>query len=217
MPPSLILTVLGFVAFIVVLTVHEYSHALVGYLEGDETARRYGRLSLNPLVHIDPVGTIVIPLLGSLGGIPLIGWAKPVPFNPYNLKHGKWGAVAVALAGPGSNIVLAAVALGGFFLVMGPLGLPAENLLVVFLSRIVMISLALAVFNLLPVPPLDGSRLVTTLLDKPQHQKLRLAIETRGPIALLLIVFADFALGGRILGPVFSAFFNAFFWMFGMK
>lgn len=216
MTPDLIITLLSFVAFIVALTTHEYAHALIGYLQGDETARRYGRLTLNPVAHIDPIGTILMPLLGSFSGLPFIGWAKPVPFNPYNLKDGKWGAVAVALAGPGMNLLVACLAMGLLLATIGPLGLAGDNLLPIFLSRLVIVSLGLAVFNLIPVPPLDGSRLVVSLLDSPQHAELRRNIETRGPLVLIIIVFLDYLMNGRLIGPLFNAVFNAFFWIFGM-
>lgn len=211
------LIILGYAAFLVALTTHEFAHALVGYLQGDETARRFGRLTLNPLAHIDPIGTVLMPLLGSISGLPFIGWAKPVPFNPYNLKSGKWGAIAVALAGPGMNLVVACLAMALFLVTVGPLGLTADNLLPIFLLRLVIVSLGLAVFNLLPVPPLDGSRLVTSFFDGPEHARLRQTIETKGPLFLLGLVFLDYLLNGAIISPIFNAVFNAFFSLFGLK
>lgn len=217
MDSQIIIPILGFAAFIVTLTAHEFSHALGGFLLGDETAKRYGRLTLNPLAHIDPIGTILIPLIGTLGGIPLIGWAKPVPFNPYNLKHGKWGAVIVSLAGPFANLVVATLAMLLTLLVTGPMGLMPDNLLVIFLSYLVMVSLALAVFNLLPVPPLDGSRLLHVILASPKHRNLLIFLETRGPLILLLAIFLDFSTGGHVLGAIFGTVFSAFFWLFGVR
>jgi Zn-dependent protease len=213
MSNSLIVALLGFVAFIITLSAHEFAHALAGHFLGDETARRAGRLTLNPLAHIDPIGTVLIPILGSLSGLPLIGWAKPVPYNPYNLKHGKWGAVIVAFAGPVTNVIVAALAMT-MYLALAP-SLSQDNLLVVLLADLVMVSLSLALFNLIPVPPLDGSRLLLSIFDAPRHRSLRLFVETRGPLILILIVFADFFTDGRLLGPIFQGFFHTFFWLFG--
>jgi Zn-dependent protease len=217
MSPDFTLIILGYVAFLIALTTHEFAHALVGYLQGDETARRFGRLTPNPIAHIDPIGTILMPLLGSFSGLPFIGWAKPVPFNPYNLKHGKWGAVAVAIAGPGMNLLVAFLAMGLFFVAVGPMGLTSDNLLSIFLLRLVIISLGLGVFNLLPVPPLDGSRLITSFFDGPQYARLRHTVETKGPLFLLGLVFLDYFLNGRLIGPIFNAVFTAFFGLFGLK
>jgi Zn-dependent protease len=216
MTPDITIIILSFVAFIIALTTHEFAHALVGYLQGDETAQRHGRLTLNPIAHIDPIGTILMPLLGSFSGLPFIGWAKPVPFNPYNLKHGKWGAVAVALAGPGMNLLVACLTMGLLLFIIGPLALTSDNLLTIFLSRIVIVSLGLAVFNLLPVPPLDGSRLLIAIFDGPEHANIRRIIETKGPLFLLGLIILDYMMNGRLIGPIFDTVFKAFFWLFGL-
>ena len=217
MSPDFTLIILGYVAFLIALTTHEFAHALVGYLQGDETARRFGRLTLNPIAHIDPIGTVVMPLLGSISGLPFIGWAKPVPFNPYNLKNGKWGAIMVALAGPAMNLVVACLAMALFLGTIGPMGLTPDNLLPIFLLRLVIVSLGLGIFNLLPVPPLDGSRLLLAIFDGPEHAKLRNYIQTKGPLILLGLVFADYFMGGKLIGPIFNGAFTAFFWLFGMR
>lgn len=177
------------------LTVHEFSHALVANLRGDKTAERMGRLTLNPIVHIDPMGLIPLLLLG-------FGWAKPVPFNPYNLKDPKWDPVWVALAGPFSNLTVAILAAVILRILAVTGGVAASSLLPVFLILLVIINLFLLFFNLLPVHPLDGSKLLDALLTKPQHQPLRRAIATYGPQVLLAMVIIS------IITP-----FNIFFFV----
>ncbi|MFH1712160.1 MAG: site-2 protease family protein [Patescibacteria group bacterium] len=174
------------------LTVHEFFHALVANWKGDKTAELAGRLTLNPIPHIDPIGLIPLLLLG-------FGWAKPVPFNPYNLKDPKRDAVHIALAGPLSNLlmaVLAGVTLR-ILLTTGVIGL--LNLLTVFLVLLVIINLFLMFFNIIPIHPLDGSKLVDALLHAPQHQNLRNAIARYGSTGLMVLVMLS------IMGvPVFS-------------
>ncbi len=209
---SIIISVL---ALLISLSTHEYCHALVSYLLGDATARRYGRLSLNPLAHIDPIGTVLVPLLGIVSGLPVIGWAKPVPFNPYNLRYHKWGAVLVGLAGPASNFLGAVI----YILVLkGVLtaGLALNNLLVLFLVQLVFINVVLGLFNLIPVPPLDGAKLLETLLDSPKYRNFLLFLETRGPLILLLIIFIDAYSPISVIGSVFNAVIVAIFRLAGL-
>lgn len=168
------------VAIFLSLTVHEFSHALVGKLRGDKTAEYSGRLSLNPIKHIDPIGLVPLLFFG-------FGWAKPVPFNPYNLHDPKWDSVKIALAGPFSNFLLALVAGIGLRIVVPILGI--GNLLVAFLFLMVLLNLFLMFFNLVPIHPLDGSKLFFALFDKPQHQELRKFVAVRGPQILMVLVF----------------------------
>lgn len=198
------------------LSTHEFSHALAGYVLGDETAKRMGRLTLNPLSHIDPVGTILIPLLGAFSGLPLFGWAKPVPFNPYNLRYRKWGAAIVAMAGPVSNFVLAFVYLFLLKFVLEGLKLPANNLLPLFLAMLVVVNIVLGVFNFIPIPPLDGSQLLGVLLDSPQHRNIRLFLETRGPMILFLLIMLDYFSPSPVLGKLFSFVINGVFSVAGL-
>lgn len=168
-------------AIFAVLTLHEFSHALMAKIRGDRTAEREGRLTLNPVSHIDPTGLILLLLFG-------FGWAKPVPYNPYNLKDPKWDSVRVALAGPGSNLLLAIV--GGLafrFLVVGGM-LGPLNLLSIFIFLTIILNLFLMLFNLIPIHPLDGSKLFFALFDKPQHAELRQFVAHRGPQILLILV-----------------------------
>ncbi len=204
---TIIFVILGLIALIISLTFHEFSHALVAYYFGDETAKRAGRLTLNPIPHIDPIGTLLIPLVAALSSVPLLGWAKPVPVNPYNLRPAKWADLAVSLAGPFSNVFLAVVF--GFVLKFALMaGLAEGNLLVSLLFSLVMINVVLAVFNLLPLPPLDGAKLVTILFDDPKYQRTIRWLEVNGYYVLLgLIIFAQ-PLLGKLVGGAASVLFK---------
>jgi Zn-dependent protease len=209
--------IISLLALYVSLTVHEFSHALLAFLQGDTTAQRMGRLTLNPIAHIDPIGTVLVPLLGALSGFPLIGWAKPVPFNPYNLnKGGRWGSVYVALAGPISNFAMAVVFLGLLRLSVTTLSLSSGNLLVMFLTMLVMINVVLGIFNFIPVPPLDGSKLLHAILAAPKYRNFLFTMETRGPIILMILILVDFALPVSIFGTVFGTAVNLVFRLGGL-
>lgn len=169
-------------AFLIALSVHEFSHAWAATLLGDGTARRMGRLTLNPVAHIDLIGLLAVLFIG-------FGWGKPVPFNPYNLKYPKWGPVLVAFAGPLSNLVFAAVSLL-LLEAMGP-SLGLDNLLTIFLVVSAQLNVALLAFNLIPLPPLDGSKALLAVLDHPKYAATREFVETRGSALLLLLIIAD--------------------------
>lgn len=213
---NFVFVLVALAALLISLSTHEYCHALVGYLLGDRTAQRAGRLTLNPIAHIDPVGTVLIPLIGAMSGFPVIGWAKPVPFNPYNLKYGKWGPVMVALAGPVSNFLMAGVYLLLLRLVITVLSFSPNNLLVLFLTLLVMVNVVLGIFNFIPVPPLDGSKLLHALMTAPKYRNTLLWLETRGPLVLLLIIFSDYFLNLNILSRFFNAAINTVFALGGL-
>ena len=162
-----------FIAFVVLifsLTVHEAAHAVTADRLGDPTARLLGRVSLNPAVHVDPIGTILFPLISMFTGAPLIGWAKPVPVNPTRLgPHWKRKFMAIAAAGPASNMVIAIVAALILHIVpvSGRFGEATLAPLAVFLYRLVGLNVLLAVFNMIPVPPLDGGNVVAGVLRGP--------------------------------------------------
>jgi len=155
----------GFGVLLISLTIHEAAHAWTADRLGDRTARALGRVSLNPLAHIDPIGTVLLPLIAAVSHLPLIGWAKPVPVNARNLGHPRRDFMLVAAAGPISNLLQAVVAAALLRIVMvgGAVSAPwAMPLDVLFLA--IQINLLLAFFNLIPVPPLDGGNVLLGLL-----------------------------------------------------
>lgn len=171
-------------AIAVSLTVHEFSHGLVAKWRGDNTAEYEGRLTLNPMKHVDPMGLILLLLFG-------FGWAKPVPYNPYNLRDPKWDSVRVALAGPLSNLVMALVAGIAFRVLVGGGIIEPHNLLSIFLFLSILLNLFLLFFNIIPIHPLDGSKLFFALFDHPKYQELRRFVATRGSQILMIAVLVS--------------------------
>jgi Zn-dependent protease len=162
-----------FLAFIVLLfslTVHEMAHAWTADRLGDPTARLRGRVSLNPLVHADLIGTVLFPLIAISSGVPVIGWAKPVPVNPRNLGHPRRDYMLVAAAGPASNLVLGILAAFVLLLLpISPVTLGETNVtapLGALFSRAMQINVLLAIFNMIPIPPLDGGNVLAGLLPR---------------------------------------------------
>jgi Zn-dependent protease len=190
------------IAIVFALTIHEFFHALVGYLLGDKTAQRAGRLTINPIAHIDPVGFVMLMIVG-------IGWAKPVPFNPYNLKYPKWGPAMVALAGPASNLASVFV-LGLLTHGLMALGLGISNLFVVLLIFTIFINAILLFFNIIPVPPLDGSKILYSYLSSPKYARLKMRLEIQGPYILLGLLILNWVTDGLILSPIFTGTFYLF-------
>jgi Zn-dependent protease len=210
-----------FIAFILSLSVHESAHALTSYWFGDDTGHMQGRISLNPLAHIDPIGTILIPLMGFLSAAqglpPLIGWAKPVETNPLRWRNKDLANITVSAAGPISNfllglavfIVMKSMLLSGVvekayikpFTFMAPApGQPDWILpLCTFLSLMLLLNVALAVFNLIPIPPLDGSHVLETLLP----DSLKGIYEQIRPYSwIILLGLLWLGVFSLILGPV---------------
>lgn len=181
------LTILIIVILIFSVIIHEISHGFMADHLGDPTARLQGRLTLNPIKHIDPIGSILVPIITSLSGFAF-GWAKPVVYNPYNLKNRRVGEVLIAVAGPLSNIILALVFGLIIRFIYGGAGMVTPFIEIA--SYIVVINIVLAVFNLVPLPPLDGSKLLLALLPE-QYGRTRMTLERYGPIfVLILIIFA---------------------------
>ena len=154
---------IGFAIVIVALTIHEAAHAWTADRLGDPTARLLGRVSLNPLVHIDPIGTILLPLLAIFSGLQILGWAKPVPVNVSRLRHHRRDFMIVAAAGPISNLLQAFVIAGVFRTLYDP---SASDLLPAILKDAVTTNLVLAFFNLIPIPPLDGGNVLAGLVPE---------------------------------------------------
>lgn len=197
-PLLAIITLLG---IIYALTIHEFSHALAAALLGDNTAKDSGRLSLNPLTHIDFVGFLMLLFVG-------FGWGKPVPFNPNNLKNQKWDSAIIAFAGPLSNIISFFIFIGIFKYLIPFLNLSPSDLLIDFLSYLVIINIILAIFNLIPIPPLDGSKILFAVLPD-RFENFKISLEQNGPYILIGLLILDnlFNLG------IFSNLFN---WIIGL-
>ena len=184
------------------LTIHEAAHAVTANWYGDPTARRLGRISLNPAVHVDPVGTVILPLLGILAGGFVFGWAKPVPVNPANLRRPRQDFLVIAAAGPASNIVLAV----GASRLLAAVGLEAAGgwagAVATFAFAMLQLNLLLAVFNMIPVPPLDGGNVLAGLLPEWLAEPYDRLVRPWGFVILLVLM----ATGGlyQIIGPPMS-------------
>ena len=206
LPVAIVVAIMLLVGF----PVHEFSHALAAYRLGDATAKLQGRLTLNPIVHFDPLGGMLLLLtfLGSGGGLGF-GWAKPTPVNPRNLQGGPQGEAIVAIAGPISNLILAIVgALPLRYLIANPaLAAQMPPLVIQVLGTFVLINLVLMLFNLVPIPPLDGSKVLFAFLPPQTAWRWRPVLEQYGLILLLLVFFLPpgDSIGGRILVPVLDA------------
>ncbi|OGZ17461.1 MAG: hypothetical protein A2Z78_00780 [Candidatus Nealsonbacteria bacterium RBG_13_36_15] len=194
------------VIFIFSVVIHEVSHGAAANLLGDPTAKYAGRLTLNPISHIDPFGSIILPgiliffsIISGGQGI-IFGWAKPVPINPYNFRDQKYGPAKSALAGPGANIVLALIF--GLALRFFPVLVTIPGISVMF-SYIVFINLLLALFNLLPIPPLDGSHILFTFLPASM-ESVKIFLSQFGMFILLFFILFFFQWLILIIGFLFT-------------
>ncbi len=207
------LDIITFVILVVSIVFHEMMHGFAANLLGDPTARLAGRLSLNPIRHIDPIGSIIVPAFmyfsssGIIGKDIVFGWAKPVPYNPYNLTNQKWGEAFVAAAGPMGNLFLALV-----FSLIIRFGLPygLDHQVITIMAYIVYINIFLAVFNSIPFPPLDGSKAIIPFLPfglGMRYRSLSIFMERTGILGLFLCLF--------IVTWLFHApFFTAVLWIY---
>jgi Zn-dependent protease len=227
--PDLVLAIFQFVVLLFALSLHESAHGWMASRLGDQTARMLGRITLNPGKHIDPIGTVMLPLVAMFTGVPLIGWAKPTPVNTRNFKNFVRDDILTTVAGPASNVLAAvgslimlilvvrvsgggrilvqAIAMGGFgglnqlIMAAHPVAYPLA--LVFFIG--VMLNLFLAAFNLLPLPPLDGSHIFRHMLPAnwvPMYDRL-------GIISIFLMLF----FGGRIVSVIISPVLGFFFYI----
>ncbi len=200
-----LMLVFQFIVFIFSVMVHEVSHGLTARRLGDDTAEKEGRLNLNPMNHIDPLGSVFLPLMLFLMRSPvLFGWAKPVPYNPYNLKNPKSGSALIGIAGPLSNFSIAVI-FGIFLRLINASGFSADFLvpLDLFFNTVIFINLLLGVFNLIPIPPLDGSKILFALLPNRFYNVERF-LQAYG--MWLLIMFILFGIG--IIEPIIRVLYS---------
>jgi Zn-dependent protease len=196
---NIISLIISAVALIIAITIHEFSHALVADKLGDPTPRSLGRLSLNPLRHLDLIGTIMLFLVH-------FGWGKPVPIDPYNLKNPKRDEMLISIAGPASNLILAAL------LSLIIRFIPLNDLAVFLIYTIIQLNVLLAVFNLIPIPPLDGSKIFLNLLPDNISTKWQEAFNQYGFIILIIFLFLPIINGqtliSAIITPIMSVILN---------
>ena len=200
--------IITFVVFLLSLTVHECAHAWAAERSGDLTGRYLGRVTLNPIPHIDPFGTILFPLISMTTGFWMFGWAKPVPFNPLNLRDRRTGEIVIALAGPMSNVALAILFIvlykGLFqtstlaFQMMGDLLQPIYTMIEIGISM----NIVLAVFNLIPIPPLDGHHVLRNLLPDSLAELYSQIPPWMGFVLLILLINVGFT--RALVQPIFA-------------
>ena len=197
----MLIAILSILILIFSVIIHEVSHGYMADTLGDPTPRLQGRLTLNPLKHIDPVGSVIVPIMTWVLAHFTFGWAKPVVYNPYNLKNKRRGEFLIALAGPASNLIIA--------LIFGTIirftfdGSPTPFIQIS--GYIVGINIILAVFNLIPLPPLDGSKLLFSLLPQ-QYGKFRMVLEAYSSLFALIVVFFLW----KIISPIIPFIFKLF-------
>lgn len=194
---NIIYIVMVVVVVLLSMTLHEAMHAYASNWLGDDTAKREGRLTLNPIAHIDPFLTLGLPLFLAVFGLPIFGGAKPVPFNPNRVRYGDFGAAIVGVAGPLTNFVLAFIFFAISVIVGQPfIGFPTD-LLGLFLHTAVLVNLGFFIFNMLPIPPLDGSRVLYALAPDVIRRGMEI-VEQNG----LIVIFAIVLLFSRQLGQL---------------
>ena len=200
------LDILSFIiAIIVVLTVHEFAHAWMANHLGDPTAKYAGRLTLNPLNHLDPLGTFILFLLIFTAGLGF-GWGKPVPVNPYNLRH-RYGELLVSIAGPFSNFLIAILLIATVAIIPPSLSQNWSMDFYMLIQTIISVNVMLGVFNLLPIPPLDGSKVLFDLLPA-RSGNIRSALESYGPFLLIFILFFGLGALGGIAKLIIASLIN---------
>lgn len=208
--------IIGYIAVVigvvlVSMTLHEAMHGFMAYFLGDDTAQREGRLTLNPIKHIDPFLTILLPVMLAIVGGPIFGGAKPVPFNPDRVKYDEWGAALVALAGPLTNLLVAFVSFGIFALI----GASEAGFMAQLLQTSVVVNLGFFVFNMIPIPPLDGSRVLYALAPEFVRRGME-AIERFGIMFIFLIILVASPFISRFMGAAIDFFVAVFSQIFGL-
>ena len=199
------------------MTIHEAMHAFMGYVLGDSTAKEEGRLTLNPIRHIDPVMTILLPLIMVVLHAPVFGGAKPVPFNPNRVRFGDWGAALVALSGPITNLVIAFIAFGIGVLsgVINNAGAVQPTIFGLITSTAVSVNLGFFVFNMLPIPPLDGSRVLYAVAPDSVRDIMQ-KIEQNGILLVMIIVVLFSDVIGQVMSGCIRAILRVFMNIFGV-
>lgn len=199
------------------MTIHEAMHAFMGYVLGDSTAKEEGRLTLNPIRHIDPVMTILLPLIMVILHAPVFGGAKPVPFNPNRVRFGDWGAALVALSGPITNLIIAFIAFGvGVFSgVINNAGTVQPAIFGLIISTAVSVNLGFFVFNMLPIPPLDGSRVLYAVAPDGVRGVMQ-KIEQNGVLLVMIIVVLFSDVIGQVMSGCIRAILRVFMNIFGV-
>lgn len=198
-----IVIVLGVI--LISMTLHEAMHAFVAYWLGDDTAKREGRLTLNPIKHIDPFLTIILPVTLAIIGGPIFGGAKPVPFRPDMVKGGDWGAALVAIGGPLTNLLIAFIVFGIWALV----GYPLVGLGPQILQTAIMVNLGFFIFNMIPIPPLDGSRVLYALAPEFVRTGMRF-LEQYGIIVIFALILVASPVIGAFMSGAIDFFVNLF-------
>ena len=197
--------ILVLLVILVSMTLHEAMHAFMSYWLGDDTAKAQGRLTLNPLKHIDPFLTILLPLTLAIVGAPIFGGAKPVPFNPLNIKWGEWGAALVALAGPLTNLLIAFLVFGLWVIT----GMTDQGIAYQLVHTSIMVNLGFFIFNMIPITPLDGSRVLYALA--PDFiRRIMESMERYG----LIVIFALIFIGGPYISSFMVSAINFFIYLF---
>jgi Zn-dependent protease len=216
-PEHIALGLTTYVVLLFSLSVHESAHAWMAWKLGDDTAYRLGRVSLNPIVHMDPIGTLLFPLIQIFTSVPLLGWAKPTPYNPANFRRDvslRKGHMLVAAAGPVSNFLLALVFTGVLVvLVRGGLVQSRDNFLLTLAVLGIQLNVLLALFNLVPVPPLDGSKVASFGLGGDLGDKYDRVMGPYGFVILMLLLVSG-ALS-YVLGPIQNLILYALFGLLG--
>ena len=182
-----VITIFSLIVLLFSVIIHELAHGYIAYSMGDPTAKYEGRLTLNPLKHLDPFGSVILPLLLLLatgGQGPIFGWAKPVPINPYNFKDQKWGTLKVSIAGPSTNFAIAII----FGLFIRFLSFPQIAPLIQLLGIVVFYNFLWGIFNLVPIPPLDGSWILFRFLPQ-SFEKGKLVLQQYGLFILIFFIF----------------------------
>ncbi|OYW42015.1 zinc metalloprotease ywhC [Candidatus Saccharibacteria bacterium 32-45-3] len=200
------------VIILVSMTFHEAMHGFMAYWLGDTTAKDEGRLTLNPLKHIDPFMTVILPLVLAITGMPVFGGAKPVPFNPYRVKGGEWGAALVGLAGPLTNLLLATI----FYAIWTVAGAPLRGVEGMVLTTGVLVNLGFFVFNMLPIPPLDGSRILYALAPDSARRVMEI-IEQYGIFVVLGMVLLFGTQVGQLMNALITAIVGLLSTIFGTQ